>query len=492
MIWDKSLWAKLCIFVFCLCCLSFGSLHGAEGFRERFGAWFKEQVIPRVQEKAERFKSFRQERLNPALKRGKKSYDQWNKEKFQPWMNQDFKPWVREKGTKIQAWSKEQAVPWVREKSARLRKVYRGEIQPRVQNITDRLNHKLEDADHKLAARLRDGWESKIDPQETWTEEIAEEFRNPHRVGRLVLEYQRNPAAGTAMMVGYMPVYNPVTKKLSTFNEMARDVVAEKKVFEGSAWQVDPVRTLVMVKFLNPDTLYSQKLLKIGGRWTSLEEMLAAPKNGVRNVFAQELQQVHQTAVIAFREKKYDQFEESMDGFTKLVMEINSQQDLEIRSHSKFSSIHSKEDMGSKFYMDGAVFGPVALVEEDFLDRKAFLRRVLKEEGRTSEEHVVNKLPLVLFDQARSALLARDFTSFVTVKRELNRILTQQQVAKKDQANQYLVRVLKEVHKSGLLEKLSQAKSDPEFELALDGVVDNIFEKVQNLEGFRQWIESNN
>mgnify|MGYP006425552339 CR=1 FL=1 len=124
-----------------------------------------------------------------------------------------------------------------------------------------------------LEGRAEEIWIHQLDPQETYTGELADKYTQPNQQTRLMLmAFTGQHKQMVAETVKALPMYNRHSGKVSTLDAAVREEFAGE-YFNGSDWQGDPVATVTMVKMLSLEYASNAKLLRDKqGNWYSLRE----------------------------------------------------------------------------------------------------------------------------------------------------------------------------------------------------------------------------
>lgn len=151
--------------------------------------------------------------------------------------------------------------------------------------------------------------------------QLCNDYRDPQKVGEL---YKKRslPTEATIIALKLLPVYNPETGQVQTFDAFSRDIIGQDSTVNGSDLAKDPVRFAILI-MLDSDYLTKAQIIQTSdGRWISIAE---AQVIGYRSTEAGQATADYYQAKRSYANGDSAQIEKNMKSFSSRIESINTQ-----------------------------------------------------------------------------------------------------------------------------------------------------------------------
>ncbi|MEM2566847.1 MAG: hypothetical protein QXH20_00005 [Candidatus Bathyarchaeia archaeon] len=294
---------------------------------------------------------------------------EWFKDKAneaQDWWNQ-ANQWAQEKSNEAQQWWNEksqQADEWwqyIQQWGQEKAQEYWGQFE----QWSEETKQKVEEFARKFEQKVKQSFEQGLEIAKSVTgpyreeafnilerearRQLCEEYSDPNKVGEL--EKRRDLFTETTItVVKLVPVYDPESGQVHTFDQFARNLYSEIPGIEGSDLARDPVRCVGLMVLDSDYLMYAKIIQTPNGKWISMAEALCCgyKVNQVMNAVSD-----YNLARQGYRENNPSKVENAMVSFASRISEIN------------------KESQTSETGLDPLLLAPFAIIT---VSGSAFLR----------------------------------------------------------------------------------------------------------------------
>lgn len=266
--------------------------------------------------------------------------------KAQDWWNQ-ANQWAQEKSNEAQQWW-QQAQQWGQKKAQE----YGGKFEQWSEKTKQKVEEFAREFEQKVKQSFEQGLEVAKSVTGSYREEafnilekearrqLCEEYSDPSKVGEL--EKRRGLFTETTIaIVKLIPIYDPESDQVHTFDQFARNLYNEIPGIEGSDLAQDPVRCVGLMVLDSDYLIYAKIIQTPNGKWISMAEALSCgyKVNQVMSAVSD-----YNVARQGYRENDPSKVENAMVSFASRISEIN------------------KESQTSRMSLDPLLLAPFALI----------------------------------------------------------------------------------------------------------------------------------